>query len=308
MSSPENNPHSSPRSTAEQAEALTSPNEPEVDSYGWTQDNLPPLGPLIDFQKIDQERADSDARLEHTSLEVYPELVASFDTITQNLNRIRTQVGAPEITLDMSVVRLMDQAQWNALRGGASQPDSNAFYAPLSGNVYMLFDEERYKASKVNQMFQVYTLAHELSHKATHGVEGYSFHLSEGLADFLAQESLENGGLAPIVTEEELAYRERYLKMGPVEWDGFTLEAKDLFVLPNEAGSAYGYIPQLRLIQTMQTEMGEEQFDEFLHAAFTGNNSVIKNIITAKFGKNLAFLLDDVRGTVSPHALLKIIH
>lgn len=257
-----------------------------------------------DFEALDQAAAEHDARLEYIPLKNYPELISSFHAIIQNLNHIRTSVGAPEMPDDISVVRLMNQTQWNNLHSNDS--DVDAYYDPLSGNFYHLVDEKSYKESKVIQMMTVYTLAHELSHKATHGLEMYSFNLSEGMADFLTQHTLESGALIPIISKEELDdYRRRYLETGPVIINEYELRAKDIFVAPGEAGSGFTRIPQLRLIEALQAAMHPEHFGDFLRSAFTSDIALMRSILIEYFGKKLASTFEDTSESVSPQILTK---
>jgi len=263
---------------------------------------LPPLGERPDFSKLDQDDAEHDSQLEHVPLNNFPELVTSFDTITQNINAIRTRVGAPEMPSDSSVVRLMNQDQWNNLSSTASA--SPAHYDPLSGNIYQLFDEERYSRSKIGQISTVYTMAHELSHKTTHGLEKYSFHLSEGIADFLAQLTLENGALESFIDKRDLDhYRQIYLEAGPVIIGGYEFKAKDIFVVPSENGAGLSRIPQLRLIEAIQATMQPEHFNDFLRGAFTNDTTLVKSMLTKQFGAELTKLLDDILGNVDPRGM-----
>jgi hypothetical protein len=266
--------------------------------------NGPPLGERPDFEKLDQANAMRDSHLEHISIDNFPELISSFDIIIQNLNKVRTRVGAPEIPNNPSVVRLMNQGQWKSLSGNSDASDSLAHYDPLSGNIYQLFDEEHYSSSKMGQILTAYTTAHELSHKATHGLETSSFHLSEGLADFLAQQTIEDGALEPFIDKSELDYcRQMYLEGGPVIIDGYEFKAKDIFVIPNENGSGLSRIPQLRLIEAIRTKIHPTHFDTFLKGAFTNDTDLIKDVLTKQFGEELACLFDDISGHVDPRDL-----
>lgn len=259
-----------------------------------------------DFEALDLTHAEHDAQLEYISLTNYPELISSCHTIIQNLNHIRTSVGAPEMPGDASVVRLMNQAQWNSLRSSA--PGYVAYYDPLSGNAYQLFDEDLYSKSKINKMMTVYTLAHELSHKATHGLDMYSFNLSEGMADFLTQYVLENGALLPIIDKEELdAYRRRYLKSGPILFDGYELREKDIFVASGEAGSGFTRIPQLKLLEALQATMHPGHFSDFLRSAFTSDIALTRDILTEYFGEELVSAFEDTSDTTDPRVLTKSI-
>lgn len=256
-----------------------------------------------DFEALDLANAEYDAQLEHISLTSYPELICSFHTIIQNLNHIRTSVGAYEMSNDPSVMRLMNQAQWNSLR--SKDPGFAGYYDPLSGKAYHLFDEDLYRKSKVNKMMTVYTAAHELSHKATHGLEMYSFNLSEGMADFLTLYALEHGALAPIVSAEELSnYREQYLQGKPTVMVGEDeFRAKDIFVAPNEAGSGFTRIRQLRLIEALQTVMHPEHFNDFLASTFTSDIALMRSVLTKYLGEGLVSTLDDTSDTVDPRVL-----
>lgn len=264
----------------------------------------PPLGQFPDFEKIDRANAIHDSELEHIPLNNFPELINSVGMIIQNLNRIRAQVGAPEMPNDLSVIRLMNQDQWNSLSRSSSAGDSLAHYDPLSGNVYQLFDEESYLSLKVGQIFTAYTTAHELSHKTTHGIEKYSFHLSEGLADFLAQQTIEDGVLDPFIDKSELDYyRQIYLEAGPVIIDGYEFKAKDIFVIPNENGSGLTRVPQLRLIEAIQTKIRPEHFDAFLRGALTNDVNLVKNILVEQLGEELAEWFNDAPGDIDPRDL-----
>ncbi|HEV7951887.1 MAG TPA: hypothetical protein VGO98_00735 [Candidatus Saccharimonadales bacterium] len=272
-----------------------------LDKYAKTP---PPLGRRPDFEKLDQASAIYDSRLEHLPLDNFPELISSVDIIIKNLNKIRTRVDAPEIPNNPSVVRLMDHDQWKNLSGNSDVSNSLAHYDPLSGNIYQLFDEERYVSSRMDQIFTAYTVAHELSHKATHGLEKYSLHLSEGLADFLAQQTIEDGALEPFIDKSELDYyRHMYLDAGPLLIDGYELKAKDIFIVPNEDGSCLTRIPQLRLIEAIQTKIRPEHFDTFLRGAFTNNTNLVKDVLTKQFGEELACSFDDISGHADPRDL-----
>jgi hypothetical protein len=265
----------------------------------------PPLGERPDFEKLDQANSEYDSQLEYISLNNFPDLTISFGTITQNLNDLRARVGASEIPNDPSVVRLMNKDQWKSLSGSSNVSDSLAHYDPLSGKIYQLFNPERYSSSRIDQIFTAYTMAHELSHKATNGLEKYSFHLSEGLADFLAQQTIESGALEPFIKKCELDfYRQMYLEAGPAIIDGYEFKAKDIFVVPNQNGSGLTRIPQLRLIEAIQKKIHPTYFDTFLKGAFTNDTDLIKDVLTKQFGEELACSLDDISGHADPRDLV----
>lgn len=265
----------------------------------------PPLGERPDFDKLDRMNAEKDSQLAYIHLDQIPALRTAYYLITQDLNNIRIQVGAPEIPDDTSMVRLMNYEQWNALSGNSGKVDSSAHYDPLSGNIYQLLNVEGYISTGTERIFAAYTMAHELSHKATHGLEKYSFHLSEGLADFLAQQALENGALEPFIPKDELDYyRQSYLEAGPVIIEGFECKAEDIFVIPDEQGSGFTRIPQLRIIQALQATMHPELFNTFLQGSFTDDIRSVKWALTEQFGEELASSLDDVSGSADPRQIL----
>jgi hypothetical protein len=268
-------------------------------------EHRPPLGSPPDFEALDRANAEYNARLEHIPLSNFPELVHSSHAIIQGLSHIRTRLGVSEMPTDISIIRLMNRAQWSTLHSNESGAD--AHYDPLSGNVYHLFDERHYSESKVTQMMTVYTLGHELSHKTTHGLETYSFNLSEGMADFLTQQVLEMGALSPVISKETLdLYRHQYLAgMESLIIDGDEFKAKDIFVVPNERGSGFTRIPQLRLIEALQTALLPGQFNDFLKGALTADISLVRDVLRGRFGRELADNFEGVSGQTNPHLLTK---
>lgn len=269
-----------------------------------TMNNYERLSPP-DFEALDRADAEYDAQLEYTPLNNFPELIHSSYAIVQGLNHIRMGVGVPEMSYDASIIRLMNQTQWDALRSNES--GAAAYYDPLSGNIYHLFDERGYRESTVAQMMTVYTLGHELSHKATHGLATYSFHLSEGIADFLGQQVLEKDALLPIIDKKTLdKYRYRYLAGAEsLIVNGDEFKAKDIFVVPNEVGSGFTRIPQLRLIEALQTTLSPEEFENFLRGAFTADIDIVRDTLRKCLGRDLADDFEDVRGKVNPRLLTK---
>lgn len=256
-----------------------------------------------DFEALDRAAAEHDAQLEHISLLRYPELISVFNATIQSLNHIRAEVGVPAMPDDASIVRMMNHAQWSNLRS-INPDDTDGYYDPLSGNTYQLLDEECYTGSSVARMTVTYTMAHELSHKATHGLEEYSFNLSEGTADYLAQYALENGSLSPIVNKQDLdAYRRRYLESGPILFNGYELREKDIFVAPGEAGSGFTRIPQLKLIEALQVTMHPEHFSDFLKGAFTSDIQLVKNVLLKHLGQELTGALEDTSDQTNPQNL-----
>jgi|GEM_PF-3173218 len=271
----------------------------------------PPLGPAINLEnnleKIARDRAERNAELEYTSIENYQELSSSFDATIQHLNQMRAGVGVAAMEVDTSTVRLMSPDQWASLEPPTSAPDSDAYYDSQTGTIYVRFDAALYASSRAEQMVKAYTVAHELSHKATHGLEKYSFHLNEGVADYLAQVALENGGLASFMSDEELSYRQTYLEAGPVVVGGHQLQPKDIFVEPGVGGGAYSRIPQLRLIETMQATMPTENFNALIKGCFNGDTTSVRHVIQEQFGEPLASALDDRQGLADPLELIKLV-
>jgi hypothetical protein len=270
----------------------------------WGNEGASPLGEVPDFAKLDQEQHEHIATLEHTPIDHYPQLLAAYHAVGQGINGMREKVGSPAVTFDNDAVRLLDAAQWINLQETINTPKpGGAFYDPHTGNIYVQFDEAAYTSSRFNQIFGAYIIAHESGHKGTHGIEKYSFHLSEGLADYLAQQTLESGGLASFMSPEELAYRNEYLLThGPLKYYEYELAAKDVIVGPDGAAQ-YSRILQLRLVEAIESHLRGDKFNTLLKGAFEGDVTGVKQVLQNELGKPFADSLDDQMGLQDPRML-----
>lgn len=267
----------------------------------------PLAGSPPDFEAIDRAEAAHNEGLEHIPVEGFPELVVSVHAIARNINDARVRVGAPPMSIDTSMVRLIDPKHWHTLKADPNALEAGAFYDPLSGNTYQTFDREQHKDSEMEKIMTIYTVAHELAHKATDNLPDYSFNLCEGLADLLAQNALENGALASVVDTEELdRNRRRYLnEVGPLIIHGDEYTAPDIYVIRGEPSRGITRISQLRLIEALRIKMGNDLYDTFLRSAFTSDIDFIKHILAERFGPALAQEFNDTSGRINARVLTK---
>ena len=115
----------------------------------------------------------------------------------------------------------------------------------------------------------------------------YSFHLNEGLTDFIAKESLERGVFPSVLTPTEHIEKTQFVQ-DIYEEDGFRVESEDILIIDPKIGAyLYSRIPQLRLVRKLQ-ETHPKAFREILRLSFSGDYEGVKQHISQTWGNAFA--------------------
>jgi hypothetical protein len=171
----------------------------------------PPLGPKPDFNEVTEADKELKSRcldLEFTPLEDHPRLMSYFFSLSEELNSLRRKHGAPELQISTKHVRLVNKDVYGTVRDYMHDTKgcSNAVYDYETDTCFIEYDYEKYSTYISERVTILYAIAHELGHKSllSGKLSLYSFHLDEGLADYMAKITLE-GVFPKILTEEQLA-------------------------------------------------------------------------------------------------------
>lgn len=252
----------------------------------WRQVERPPLGKVRDLAK---EEAEKRLDFEFIALEKHKELVDALNRIGNEINFLRKNANIPELQFCDSDVRLINEEYWDQfVKDAHIQEDNNAFWDSLTEKCYIKYDSVKYDSSRLERIAMIYTIAHELSHKSFPNIGEYSFHLSEGLADFTAKLSLERGVFPSILTSEEYMSKTTYIQTMHPEIEGFKLEPEDIIIEDPETGAiSYSRISQLRLVQKLH-ETNTEAFGKLLRLSFSGDHEGVKQLITQTWGQDFS--------------------
>lgn len=246
----------------------------------------PPLGKI---RALNQEETERRLAFEFIALEKHEELVDVLNRIGNEINFLRKNANVPELQFRDSDVRLISAERWEQfVKDAHIQEDNGAFWDPLTQKCYIKYDSEEYDRSRLKKVAIMYTIAHESAHKAFPDAEKYSFHLSEGLADYVARLSLERGVFPSVLTPEERNAKATYIQEMHPEDEGFELGPEDIIIEESGIGAmAYSRIPQLRLVKKLY-ETNPEAFSKMLTLSFSGDYQGTKQFITQTWGQDLA--------------------
>lgn len=262
----------------------------------WITYERPPLGEL---KNLNEEEAEKILAIEFISLDKYPELVDAIQNIGNGINDLRKKFNIPENAYKNSDVRLISKELWKSLvEITGKKEDDLAFWDPLTKKCYIRFDETEYEKDRLERIYTIYAMSHELAHRELPMLEKYSFLLSEGLADFVAKESMESNVLPAIYKPEEYNERKKYVENNTIKVKGFDVKEENLIVAI-ETGktkvSGYTRIPEMRFVETIQS-LHPNVFKKILELSFRGEVGKVENLIKKRYGKNFSEKLkqDDV--------------
>jgi len=261
----------------------------------------PPIGEVRDLNK---EQAERTLAVEFVSIEERPELPEAFDCMAEHVNGLRGQVGLSELSFSYDEVRLIPSATWkDMLRISGLTQDAGGFWDPLTKKAYLNYPAEDCERSRTSRIHLAYTMAHELAHKATPNAPYYSYDLSEGLADTIAQDAIEYGGL---IQEYRGNLGKRVREEEQFE-DGFKLHVSDILVEESGQIVPYGRTAQRRLIEVMKRSKGPTTFVALLEVAMTGSADEVKEVVRANYGEALAEVLNGRQRASDMHEVIRLL-
>lgn len=275
-----------------------------------------PLGELPDFDRIDRERRQALLAFEHKKLSEYPGTAHKVEMIDNEHGSFTTSHGLELGAKSFPEVRLIPSDTWEALLNSqqGDAPDSSAFYDTGTNICFIKFDEKAVESSQMAELKTIYAIAHEKGHQVFSNCLTFSFHLSEGLADFYAKKTFGHGVLSKVLSQQELQYPPTYIERAKSRHKnlvvgGFEISSDEMFVIfeGNKAiPSAYSRIPQLRLVTAMERSHPEE-FSTLLKLASqdTNNAEAIHSFIAQHWGEKFADVLQQPHADI--HRLIELI-
>lgn len=249
----------------------------------------PALGAVPDLNTLEREQ-----RLNAPYLPMHSSnaLFSSFEKITAGINRVRSQFNAPPLKFNEDDVRLINELHWNwsVLRIREDENIDGAFNDPLTGKIYLKYNPELEDSNESAIILQ-YTMAHELAHNATPKLpEQYSFHLCEGIVDWVAKEVVFSTVLSGDDHQES---RAKFIKVNAPKLDGMVLMPDEVLVSFSEkSAKGFSRIPQMRLLQKLRDANSEIVFSELMRLAFIGDIDRLKLLIGQKYPKSLTQVLE----------------
>lgn len=256
----------------------------------------PPLGEAPDFAKIDKENAEKLLSIEYIPVEKYPEIIRAFSDINKGMNEFRKKFNAPEMDFDASCVRFLEKDSWEkAIEIAGVEEDNGAFWDQTSGKCYINFDKEKYERSRSERIIKIYTICHELGHKALSLLDMQSPVLSEALADSAAIETMESHVLPKIYTPEEYSERKRYIEELSPDVEGFKVKKEELFTVAEGKiihATGCARIPEMRLMEKM-TSAHPDEFKKMIETYLGGDTDKFNELLRETYGEEAADRLSE---------------
>lgn len=257
-----------------------------------TSNNQPAEGKTLDPDKLTKEESKKLLSAEFISIEKYPEIVNFFPEINKGINEFTKKFNAPKINFKPSDIRLIDKKIWrDTTKIACSREDCGAFWDPQSKKCYLRFDKEEYEGSRIERIFELYIICHELGHKAFPGLEKYSPAINEGLTDSAALMTMESHILPKIYTPEEYAERKKYIEqMSPEDSSGFRIKEEELFAAIEEKilyVARCTRIPEMRLVEKMSSAHPDE-FNKIIGAYLKDDAAGSEDLMEKTYGKEIA--------------------
>jgi hypothetical protein len=259
-----------------------------------------PLGPMRDLNKEEGERL---LALGFEKVEPYSELAKTTALMTEELNNYRQRFGLDPIPTEDDAVRLVGEQAYDSDQFAQKASEGGAFFHPESRKVFVRFNSEKYGSSTFDKMYAVYAVAHELAHRAMEKAglsrvlenETPTFErLTEGLVDWLAKDILNRRVLASVTSTQNLQSRAGYIQHMCPQEDGFALREDEIIpTAPGENLVAFSYIPEIRLVEHLQSSK-PELFQALLKAAFEGNREEASTLLEQTLGSQMRGKLGDL--------------
>lgn len=258
-----------------------------------------PLGPIRDLNKEESERL---LALDFEKVEAYPELATTTALVTEELNVYRQRFGLDPIPPEDDAVRLVGEQAYDSDRFAQKASEGDAFFHPGNRRVFLRFNSAKYENSAFDKMHAVYAVAHELAHRAMEKAglsrvlenETPTFErLTEGLVDWLAKDILNRRVLASVTSTQNLQSRAGYIQHMRPQVDDFALRENEIIpTAPGENLVAFSYIPEIRLVEHLQSSK-PELFQALLKAAFEGNREEASTLLEQALGSQMRDKIGD---------------
>lgn len=213
-------------------------------------DSKPPLGKIIDMNQKERERASALESVPHKTVEAYPLLHTAFKVATQELNKIRADLGLGPIDFKPGDVRLVDPDTFKQVLFNTSQ-DAKGFLDKFTGRIYLEFDEGEYLGNLSERIIQAYAVIHELTHKSMNfGLNNFSFDLDEGITDEFASHIVRKNfaNIFGFDRPDPVGFLQRTKP----QVEGRQLEPDDVLYIGPERGFGFSRIPQMHMVRALR--------------------------------------------------------
>lgn len=279
--------------------------------------DLPPVGkfPADKFERWKKEELEARLAVEYIDLTKYPQFTDALETVVANTNGLRLRNGSNEIQLNLSQVRFVDEKDWKTVWAGlgrVTQETADALVDRTSNNIFAKCDMEDFGKDPEDMLWNLYVVAHEFGHMALPELEKYSFDLSEGLTDTLAKYSLNEDAFNTILGKDSYAFQsnlaEAWINELKPKTDGLPVTIEEILFIKKD-GRPIGFtrIPQMRLISSLKSRLGQKTFGNLLRLAFKGNIDEISTLVKSELGSQIETLLNNKMGSESVNEIRELI-